>query len=135
MLSDHLQRHIVTRLSDEGLIIDIFARDGAPLFVKGTDQPAPLLQEIAGVIAQVAGLALNQIAVEGHIRAHPVVLARNPVWDLSAARANRMRVLLEEGGLPGGRIDRVTGHADRKLAVRDPMSNRNNRLEVILLRR
>lgn len=135
MLSDHLQRHIVTRLSDEGLIIDIFARDGAPLFVESSDEPQPILREIAGVIAEVAGLSLNQIAVEGHIRAHPVVLADNPVWDLSASRANRMRALLQQEGLPRDRVDRVTGHADRQLAVRDPMSNRNNRLEVILLRR
>ncbi|MGB3317382.1 MAG: chemotaxis protein MotB, partial [Albidovulum sp.] len=32
------------------------------------------------------------------------------------------------------RLQRVTGFADRKPALRNPMAPRNNRLEVILLR-
>jgi chemotaxis protein MotB len=43
-------------------------------------------------------------------------------------------VLLESGGLAARRIHRVTGHADRKLAVANPMAARNNRIEIILLR-
>jgi len=32
MVSDELQRHIVTRVMDEGLLIELFAIEGAPLF-------------------------------------------------------------------------------------------------------
>ena len=59
-----------------------------------------------------------------------MTLVENPVWDLSAARANRMRLLLEEAGLSRTRMRRLTGHADRSPATKDPMSPRNNRLEV-----
>jgi len=76
----------------------------------------------------------NGIAVDAHTRARPVVLADSPVWDLSTARANAMRRLLEASGIKRGRLRRVTGHADRKPAVSNPLAIRNNRLEVILLR-
>jgi chemotaxis protein MotB len=37
--------------------------------------------------------------------------------------------------MPSERVQRVSGFADRKLATANPMAKRNNRLEVILLRR
>jgi chemotaxis protein MotB len=42
--------------------------------------------------------------------------------------------LLEDGGLLGTRVARLTGKGDRLLAVPDPLAERNNRLEVIVLR-
>ena len=76
----------------------------------------------------------NDIAIEGHVAARPVVLNQNPVWENSAGRANAMRQLMGDQGLDRDRIVRVTGHADREPAVRNPMARRNNRLEIVLLR-
>ena len=134
MVSDEVLRHIVTKVTDEGLVIELFALDGAPLFEENTDKPTDLMRDLTQMIARVAGKVTNGVAIEGHIRAHPVVLARNPVWELSTSRAGRTRDLLESAGLAAKRVQRVTGHADRKLAVSNPMANRNNRIEVILLR-
>ncbi len=134
MVSEQAARHIVTRVTDEGLIVEIFDLDGAPLFLADTDRPAPILEEMAGMIARVFGLVGNGVAVNGHIRALPEVLRDNPSWDLSTARAMRLRAMLEGAGLEAGRMRRVTGFADRKPVLRNPMAPRNNRLEVILLR-
>lgn len=134
LVSDEALKHIVTRVTDEGLIIELFARDGAPLFEMGGNKPTPLLRDLARMITRVTNKVTNAVAVGGHIRAHPVVLANNPVWELSGSRAGRMRRLLEGSGMEPDRIRRVTGHADRQLAVMDPMASRNNRIEVILLR-
>jgi len=134
LVSDETLRHIVTRVTDEGLIIEVFDRGDAVLFVPNESEPTELLREIADLIGMVAVPIINDIAIAGHTRARAVTLAENPVWDLSAARANRMRLLLEEAGLPGKRMRRLTGHADRSPATRDPMSPRNNRLEVTFLR-
>ena len=41
--------------------------------------------------------------------------------------------MLQADGMESTRMSRVTGHADRELAVENPLSTRNNRLEVILL--
>ena len=134
MVSDQAQRHILTRVTDEGLVIEIFDLEDARLFDGESDSPTPLLRDIAALLASVSELVENTIAVEGHTSARPIVARLNPVWDLSASRADRMRRLLEDGGVASARMRRVTGHADREPAVEDRMAIRNNRLEVILLR-
>lgn len=133
-VSADLLRHIRTRVTDEGLIIELFDLDGAPLFAAGTAEPTPLLQSLSALVVSAAALVTNGVAVETHTRARPVVAADSPVWTLSSARADAMRGLIEAQGLDGQRLRRVTGHADREPVVRNPLSARNNRVEVILLR-
>ncbi|WP_182442145.1 flagellar motor protein MotB [Cereibacter sphaeroides] len=135
MTMQRLLRHVVTRITDEGLIIEIFDLPDVPLFFGDTDQPEAVLPQIARLLAEILPITTNRIAVNGHMRSYPITLIRNPVWDISAARAQRMRGLLESEGLPGERMQRVSGFADRKIVTPDPMAVRNNRLEVILLRR
>ncbi|MGR3322702.1 MAG: flagellar motor protein MotB [Pseudooceanicola sp.] len=127
-------KHIVTRVTDEGLVIDIFALPGLPLFEGDSDTPTALLTDLAAMIARVTRIVTNRMAVEGHVAARPVVISDNPVWGLSARRADAMRRIMVAEGLDYRRVQRVTGHADREPAVRNPMAVRNNRLEVILLR-
>jgi chemotaxis protein MotB len=134
MVSDQAARHIVTRLTDDGLIVEVFDLEEEPLFNPRTDEPEKILVEIAEVIAKTFALVGNGVAVDGHIRAQPEVLRVNPAWDLSTARAMRLRRMLEADGLASERMQRVTGHADRQPVVRNPMALRNNRLEIVLLR-
>lgn len=134
LVASEMLKHILTRVTDEGLIIDIFSTEESPLFEKDSDTPKPLLRDLARMIARVSGQVVNNIAIEGHVNAHPLVLIENPVWSLSAARATRMRLLLEQAGLESKRVRRVTGHADREPVLKNTMAIRNNRIEVILLR-
>jgi chemotaxis protein MotB len=132
---EQLLRHVVTRVTDEGLVIEVFDLPDAPLFSEDGSEPTPALRAIATLLGEVLNLTTNEMAVAGFLRAHPVTLIDNPVWDLSADRAQAMRRLLEETGLNPDRMQRIAGHADRKPAVTDPAALRNNRVEVILLRR
>jgi chemotaxis protein MotB len=134
MVSVEMSRHIITRVTDEGLIIELFETEGVGLFTAGGAEPTPLFRDLVRMVARVSGSVTNNIAIEGHIQSQPVVLAQNPVWEVSHARANVTRTLLESGGMKSSRINRVTGHADRKLAANNPMAVRNNRVEIILLR-
>ncbi len=134
-ISPKLLRHIITRVTDEGLLIELFDVADNELFEQGQDQPTQVLIQLATMLGEVSNLVTNDVAVEGHIRAAPIILKENPVWDLSTARAQRMRILLSGSGLDPSRISRVTGHADRDPAVDNPMAMRNNRLEVIYLRK
>lgn len=127
-------RHILTRVTDEGLVIEIFDLPDASLFAGDTDQPEPVLDLVFRILAQVLALAANPLAIEGHVRSYTVVQAVDPRWPLSAARAARMRQGLESAGLDPLRMARVTGHADRRPVSANPMAVRNNRIEVILLR-
>lgn len=134
MVADTALEHIVTRVTDEGLVIELFDLPGALLFDPRTETPTDLLRDLAQLIQNVAKATANMVAVEGHVAAQPIVIARSEVWDMSSNRAHQMRLLLGESGMPTARISRVTGHADREPVLEDPMSLRNNRLEVILLR-
>ena len=136
VVAEQALRHVVTRLTDEGLTIEIFALPGAPLFVGDTSEPLPLTRDLIALVAEAAGMVTNPVAIAGHLPVRPVMVADNPVWDLSTARADAIRQALEQAGLPPARMARVTGHADRALALPgQPAAERNDRVEIILLRR
>ncbi len=128
-------RHIVTRVTDEGLIVEVFDLPNSPLFKGDTAEPTEIAQKLAAMMGDIFKLVQNDIAVNGHVRNYPVVLRHNPVWDLSTSRAGAMRDMLLAGGLDPQRMQRVTGFADRKPAVDVPTDLRNNRIEIILLRK
>ncbi len=134
MISEQLQRHIVTRVTDEGLIVEFFDLENEPLFARDTAEPLPLTVEIAKMIGRVFALVENDVAINAHSRSYPAMLKKNPVWELSTARAQAFRTMMEEAGFAPKRMQRVTGFADRKPATDNPMVARNNRIEVILLR-
>ncbi len=133
MVSDLISRHVITRLTDEGLIVELFDIPGMPLFAND-DAPTAELVDIVSAVVDVFRLATNEIAVQGHTAAVPLVARENPVWERSAARADRVRELLIDRGIAPERMQRVSGFADRKPVSADPLSERNNRLEIILLR-
>ena len=132
---DELLQHVVTRLTDEGLIVEIFARPGAPIFDGAGAEPLPVLREILGLTAELSRMVTNEVAIDAYLPARSVLLTENPVWDLSAARADSVRRLLEDGGLGPERVQRLTGHGDRSPLAEDPAAPRNDRIEVIFLRR
>jgi chemotaxis protein MotB len=134
LISERLRAHVQTRLSDEGLVIEVFARPGQPLRDAETGAPAPWLAEVVGVMAALFETVTNEVAVEGHVAAEPIVVASETRWQASTGQAQMVRALLEAAGLPPRRVLRVTGHADREPVTDRPMAPRNERVEVILLR-
>jgi chemotaxis protein MotB len=134
MAADEAMRHIVTRVTDEGLIIEIFDIKNEPLFAPRKTQPDAVATMLIEMMARIFSIVKNDVAVTGYVRSEPLVVVDNPVWDLSTQRADQIRKMLEANGVQSSRIQRVTGYADRKPAVRNPMAVRNNRVEIILLR-
>ncbi|HHS89668.1 MAG TPA: chemotaxis protein MotB [Rhodobacteraceae bacterium] len=134
MVDDGVLRHVVTRVTDEGLLIELFDIVGDPLFTDGTAEPAPVLRDLAAMMTEVFALVTNDLAIDGYVQSQPVVLADNRNWELSADRADTTRKLLENAGFSPDRVRRVTGHADRQPASADPMAIRNNRIVLVLLR-
>lgn len=94
-----------------------------------------MTRELLSAVASIASLVTNEVAVGAHLPRRPVILRDSPVWDLSMARADRVRVLLGRDGLDPDRFARATGHADRSPVTSDPAAIRNDRIEITLLRR
>lgn len=134
MTMERLMRHVVSRVTDEGLVIELFDLPQAPLFVGETNTPTRTLRDLSKVLADVLQATRNDLAVGGYVRSYPLMMRDNPVWTLSANRAQAGRELLLTHGVTDTRFARVTGFADRKPLTPDPSVIRNNRLEVILLR-
>jgi chemotaxis protein MotB len=134
LVMENALEHIITRITDEGLVIEVYSRNAFPIFEDDGAMPTPLLRDLALLISQMSKTVTNKIAIGGHVRAQPVVLKENSVWDLSQRRATQIRLLMEEYDVQAGRIQRVTGHADREPVVRNPMALRNDRIEIVLLR-
>jgi len=127
-------RHVVTRLTEDGLVIDIHALPGAPLFQAGTARPTMRLETTLAVIGDLLRVVTNDVSVAAHVPSLPVVAARNTAWDDTAARALAARRSMEAAGFPAARVRRVTGHADRTPIDGNPMALRNDRVEVTVLR-
>ena len=134
MVSKKALKHIVTRVTDKGLVVELFDTEDEPLFEHGTDTPTQMMRALVLLVARSSDLVTNAIAVGGHVHSSPVVLNRNPSWDVSTSRAKVVRQMLQNKGVHEQRLERVTGHADRKLVADNPMAARNNRIEIIFLR-
>ncbi|MDT1063104.1 flagellar motor protein MotB [Paracoccus sp. CPCC 101403] len=134
MQRQNLLKHVVTRMTDEGLVIELTDLLDEPLFIDDSAQPSPALRDLAGILSGVLGRVRNQLAISGHVRSYPELLIHSPVWALSDARAHAVRNLLEGAGTEARRIQRVTALADRRNRSVNPMDPENNRIEVILLR-
>ena len=134
--ADQLLQHIRTRVTDEGLVIELFDVDGRPLFKAGSAEPTAQMKALLEMVGGVARLVTNRIAIEGHTDSSP--FARNAPygnWELSTDRAQASRRALVAAGLDAGRMARVTGMADTDpapfAAKDDP---RNRRVDITLLR-
>jgi chemotaxis protein MotB len=134
MEADPLLEHIRTRVTDEGLIIEVFDIEGSPLFAGPTATPNPIFDELVQMIGRVLSRTANPVAVSGHTATGDTPDGSDP-WTLSTDRAQLTRSLLADAGVTDARINRVTGKADRGPVVEDPRDPRNRRVEITLLRR
>ncbi len=133
--ADPLLAHIRTRVTDEGLIIEVFDIPGSPLFAADSAEPNPILTRLLAMIGRVLAPTGNPVAVTGHLAGSDRGEGRPDPWTLSADRAQLARALLTEAGVADDRLARVTGKADRSPAAGDGGEARDRRIEITLLRR
>jgi chemotaxis protein MotB len=133
VVRDLVRRHIVTRLSDEGLVIELFDTETSALFLPD-DTPRLELRILIPPIVAALALVENPIAVEAHVAAPAADGTAPTTWRRSVDRGSAARTLLEGGGLAPHRIARLTGFADRRPVASDPAAVRNNRIEIVVLR-
>ncbi len=134
LIAEMALEHILTKVTDEGLVIEIFDLEDDPLFEPNTARPNPILREIIAILGDVFSIVENEVSVGAHSAAFPLVQRENPSWGLTTDRAQVVRQMLQDTQLPDTRIARVMGFGQQEPIETDPMAVRNNRLEIILLR-
>lgn len=133
--SDFLEnalKHVVSRVSDEGVVIEVFDLPGRALF-DDANRGSDLLNMLIGRIAAVAASVDSPIAIKTHSRSEAVVRANVDLWKRTSERSLAVANELSFAGVAKGRVSRLTGLADRQLSVSDPLSVRNNRVEFVFL--
>jgi len=133
-VEDPLLQHVSTRITDEGLIIDVFDLPDSPLFEAGTNKPTSKMYALLEMISRVFGTVTNQIAITGHIDRVPETDNEPDGFALTGGRALIANAIMVERGLDPQRFTRLTGASDRKPAGEGAPSYRNRRLEITLLR-
>ena len=129
-------KHIMLEDTKTGLNIEIVDQEGRSMFPEGSKEPFPRTKEIIQKLAAPLKATPYRVSITGHTAAlrTPAAAGYGP-WNLSADRANAVRQILEQQGLPPNRIDEVAGKADTDpLFPDDPYIAANRRVTITLIK-
>lgn len=131
-----LAANLLIDMTPEGLRIQIVDQEGKEMFPLSSSEPLPPAEKLLKLVASAIQDMPNMISIRGHTDARPFgPNASFTNWELSADRANASRRVMLDGGLEPIRIENVVGKAARDpLIVEDPLSARNRRISIILLK-
>jgi chemotaxis protein MotB len=130
-----LSRNIMMTETPDGLNIQLVDESGQAMFQPGTANLYPksrlLLQQVAKIVDRLP----NRIAITGHTDAAKFEGAGGLTnWELSAARANAARAVLDAEGIDSDRIFQVSGKAGTDpLLPDDPYASSNRRIGILLM--
>lgn len=129
-------QNLLIDMTPEGLRIQIIDQDGKPMFPVASAQPLPEAVKLLKLVSAVIQDMPNMISVRGHTDARPFGIgAAYTNWELSADRANASRRVMLGSGLKVERIENVMGKGAREpLIVEDPLSPKNRRITIMLLK-
>jgi chemotaxis protein MotB len=131
-----VSKHIVFEETKEGLNIEIVDQDGRSMFAEGSKEPNERTRKLIQKLAVSLKATPLRISIVGHTAASrvPPKPGYGP-WDLSADRANAVRQILNQEGVPSAHIFMVAGKADTQpLFPDDPYIAANRRVTVTLMR-
>jgi chemotaxis protein MotB len=130
----NLSHQVMLEQTPQGLRIQLVDQDGRPMFQPGTNEPMPYTKKLLAAVGQVIDTLPNRVSISGHTGGNDAS-ANGTAWELSSARANAARALLQTGGLGSDRIYEVAGKAaSEPLLPEDPNASANRRLSIVLLR-
>ena len=134
-LADLLDQLMID-ITPEGLRIQIVDKDGRSMFPSGSAQMHDFMKQLLTKVTQVIIPQSNQISVRGHTDGTQYAPgAAYDNWNLSSDRALASRKAILDAGLSPERVENVVGRADKEHLLPDePLSPRNRRISVVLLR-
>ncbi len=131
-----MSKHIMVEETETGLNIEIVDQDGRSMFPDGAKEPFERTRRIIQKLAVPLKALPNRVSITGHTAA-----TRMPPrpgygqWELSADRANAVRQVLQDEGMPGSHFFMVAGKADSQpLFPDDPHIAANRRVTITLMR-
>ena len=130
-----LSRNLIIEQTPEGLNIQLVDQEGRAMFQGSSAEPLPRTQQLLEMVSRAIEQLPNRISISGHTDSVAPGRAGYSNWDLSAARANAARRILEKAGVDADRLYQVAGKGDREpLYPDDPDLPANRRISIVLLR-
>ena len=105
------------------------------MFNQGSVQPNDRAKLLLRAISKIINQLPNRISIYGHTSASAGGVKPESDWQLSAARADSSRKVLQGAGVDGDRVYQVSGKAGSDpLYPDDPTLAGNRRIAIVLLR-
>jgi chemotaxis protein MotB len=131
-----VSKHVMVEETKDGLNIEIVDQDGRSMFPEGSKEPYERTRRLIQKLGVPLKSTPYRISVTGHtaVSKMPPQPGYGP-WELSADRANAVRKILEEEGVPASHFFMVAGRADTQpLFPDDPYIAANRRVTITLMR-
>jgi chemotaxis protein MotB len=131
-----ISKHVMIEESKQGLNIEITDQNGSSMFPDASKEPYERTRRLVQRLAAPLKALPYRISISGHTAAtkQPGKAEYGP-WELSADRANAIRKILEEEGVPTANFYMVAGRADTQpLFPDDPFVAANRRVTITLMR-
>lgn len=131
-----MSKNIMFEETKEGLNLEIVDQDGRSMFAEGSKQPLERTRRLIQRLAAPLRATPLRVSIVGHTSASFVPSRSGyDAFDLSSDRANAVRQILEQEGLPTAHVFAVSGKADSQpLFPDDPMLAANRRVTITLMR-
>jgi chemotaxis protein MotB len=131
-----ISKHIMFEETKEGLNLEIVDQDGRSMFADGSKVPYERTRRLIEKLAAPLKATPLRVQITGHTSAGFVPNKSDyGAFDLSADRANAVRQILEQEGLPSSHFFAVAGKADSQpLFPDDPSLSANRRVTITLMR-
>jgi chemotaxis protein MotB len=130
-----LSKQILIDRTPEGLRIQLIDQEGRSMFEQGSAKPNDRARVLLRAVSRVVNLLPNRLTIAGNTSASDNGARPASDWQLSAARADASRAILQEAGVASDRIYQVSGKAaSDPLYPDDPTLAGNRRIALVLLR-
>ena len=128
-----LRDQVIVQVTDAGLSVQVVDKGHDLLFDVSSARLKPPLVRLLRELGRQLGRLPNHVQIGGHTDSRPFPPESGiTTWELTFARANGARKVLEASGLWPGQIHRVVGYADSEpLVPEDPLADENRRLSIL----
>jgi chemotaxis protein MotB len=124
---------IVFELTEEGIRMEFRDAPEFSFFKVGSAQVTPQMEELFKVLTPEICKLDYPVAIEGHTDRRPYGMRDYTNWELSADRANAVRRIMLNNGMPMERMSEVRAYADTKpIKPADPFAVDNRRVSILL---
>jgi chemotaxis protein MotB len=130
-----LSKQILIDQTPEGLRIQLVDQEGRSMFEPSSTKPNDRARILLQAVAKIVQRLPNRITISGHTSANANGSKSASDWQLSSARADASRQVMEAAGVDPDRIYQVAGKAaSDPMFPDDPTLPGNRRIAIVLLR-